>query len=185
MSLEKREDPKDDGLLQDLLSEVQADWKALGDGDSLPPVELEAQDPETRSAVSWMQDAWASTLRGNIPPMPLALARAHGQRTAPAKRRRVLWVAAGLAAAALAIAGASLLPHGPKSDHGAVTGGRIAAGPRVSGHGTPTAVTPTPLDVARAATPIRTFTPDQFISRPDGVEIVTGKVRIVLLQADR
>ncbi len=186
--------PQDDEFLRDLMGEVQADWKALGEGQSMPPAELDAQDPGTRAAVSWMQDAWTSIREDVAPPMPMALARAYRSQRAPRRRRRVLWVAAGLAAIALAVAGAALLPMGSGAVPGEGTdpsSGDLIASEPVAPHratqdgAAPTSVPPTPLDVPRAAAPIRTFTPDQFVSRPDGVEIVTGKVRIILLQADR
>lgn len=191
MSSNQPEDPQDEGFTDDLLREVRADWDAMGIGGALPSAKLDDQDAETRSAVSWMQSAWAASQAQDVPPMPIALAIAY--RRPPARNRRPLRIARGLAALTLAIAGASIWTggagalfegtHDGTRDRG--PDGRVVADTKAEGHGTPTSVTPTDLEKPRAAAPAPTFTPDQFVSRSNGVEIVTGKVRIVLLETSR
>jgi len=171
----------------ELLAELRADWHAMGRGTDMPTEALEEQDLQTQAAVSWMQDAWTSLSEEEVPPMPMALARSHRAQGSPMKRRRVLWVASALAAVALAVAGAAILSSdkGPGPAPGALTEGQVAGSPLDADRSAPTAISPSDLERPRAAAPIPTFTPDQFVSRTDGLEIVTGNVRIILLSEDR
>jgi len=140
------------------LDELRGIWRGLEP--EPPPEDLAASDPHTRAAVEWMRAAWAGL------PVPQPRVPLPGR---PARPRHVLRLAAGLAAAAAALA--LLWPTGveqsvQRSDDRA----RSEAG-----------------DTARRASveaPARlgAEAPQLASLGPDHVELRSGPVRLILLK---
>lgn len=161
----------------ELTSALRADWTALGAETDFASESLAHVDATTRATVEWMRAGWEATHTASVPPLPLALARhvARGRST-PCRRRAsaAVFLAAAAVLAAVRFAPPSGAPSDPPTAPSHVA--RNTAPERV-----PTAIPEIDLAPLRAAARITDFQPDEYVERPDGVELVRGDVRIVLL----
>lgn len=175
------------------LDELRRDWDALGQGQDPLGDDLAATDAGTQDAVQWMRRAWAALETDDIPALPLSLARAHARRRAGNRRRRFLLpMGSALAIAAVAVLIVALRTSVPNSPMGGgdpevatgLTTGLTTGGPASSGAddaGEALRIEPLDLEPLRAASRLTEFHPDEIIPRADGIELVIGNVRIVLL----
>ncbi|MEM6676228.1 MAG: hypothetical protein AAF726_25495 [Planctomycetota bacterium] len=137
-------------------------WRSEELGDETPSASLDACDGPTRDAVAWLRSAWAQQRDEDVPSIPIALARVHERR----RRRRVMRRLAGVALTAVAAALA------------------FAALRQSDGEAHPSDIpvaTGRPQRPSVPAPSATTYVNDSFRSRRDGVEIVRGSVRLVLL----
>ncbi|MEX1024567.1 MAG: hypothetical protein WD226_05765 [Planctomycetota bacterium] len=195
----------------DPLERLREAWRSASEQNAapLPPAfesgSLEDEDPLTRAAVEWLRAAHAAR-RAPEPELPLRLRRPARRRPSPALARRVRWAAA-LASAAVIAAGvcASFVEWPARTAHVADSGTNSGAHETVSRHpragrrGSADVADPTDsnpivpkadassppsstVDVALAERArVRDIPPDRFHLRDDGIELVSGRVRLVLL----
>lgn len=170
-------DDPGDAPLRDLLDALRAEWQDESSSDDLPPESLDDCDVETQRSVGWLREAWAldSQSTDALPPVPVAraAARLSARRRSTSLRRRVQRSAATLVAVAAAVVALVALGRTPANDPDVAIDTSTATGTPA----TATDTHPVPPTIA----PKTEFTPDQFRSRDDGVELVSGSVRLVLL----
>jgi hypothetical protein len=134
--------------------------------DGLPAEELMASDPATRAAVLCVRRAFEDQVVALPPPLPRELVALHARRT---RRRR------SLRAGALAAAAAALLlllfrspSREPAAPPGAAGGESLA-----SAEGR-----------ALASSLVEGLPGARYALRDDGIELSTGRLRLVLLQKE-
>ena len=160
MSLDKEPDDA-------LVDHLRALWEQENEAPELPPLLLEETDETTRAAVGWLQSAWAVEAQGTESKPPVADALRPKPRLATKGRRHL--VRPGLVALVTAAAAAALLVLAPRD---AAQG---PSAPRV----------PTSVDVAASPTEPIIFDAERVAPRSDGIELVTGNVRVVLVHPTR
>lgn len=138
-----------------------------------------ATDEATERSVAWLRDAWnADSERDGVPAIPMALVRSNRRRSRRANGAPRWRAAAALTALAASVAAAIVLTivldgTTERPDTGATTAVAEPVEPTTNGASEEVA--------AAASTDAEPFTGDSFQSRDDGVELVHGSVRIVLL----
>lgn len=167
--------------MSDPLDDLGALWRDPAGDAPLPGADLDAQDAETRAAVEWMRRAWRAEQADAAPPIPWELRRRAARRGRTPLRRVALPLGLAAAAALAVWIGTSIAGS---------EGGSLRSEPRT--HATdladavpePSVVDPIPLTPDPIAARPLTFAPDSFVPRDDGIEMVTGKVRVILLDPD-
>ncbi len=163
---------QDDAPLRDLLDTLRSEYQDECGAEDLPPESLEDCDAETQRSVGWLREAWS--LDGQsadaLPTIPVA--RAAARLSARPRTKRLPRAAAGLIAIAAAVVALIALGRPQANEPDVVVDTPLATG---TPEGAANSQQP-PLVVPKTE-----FTPDQFRSRDDGVELVSGSVRLVLL----
>ena len=157
----------DDDPEDALLASLRSLWKQENEGEDLPSPSLGDADQSTQAAVGWLQRAWAeesAEVDAHAPvPVPVLGALRPKPRLAQTRAPRHSRLAfAGLAMAAAAAALLVLIPRDAAPSHTS----------------TPVAAVDTPDE------PV-TFEAERFTPRSDGIETVTGSVRVVLVRPTR
>lgn len=169
--------------MSDPLDDLGALWRDPAADAPPPPMDLESTDAETRAAVQWMQAAWRAGEAEGAPEVPFALRRAAARRGRPSAARR-LALPLGLPLAAAAAVALWLAWPAGDVDAPALPAPVDVATDVADAGTTPSVVDPTPIAPPPVAAAPLTFEPDAFVPRKDGVELVSGKVRVILLDAD-
>lgn len=163
---------QDDAPLRDLLDTLRAEYQDECGAEELPPESLENCDVATRRSVGWLREAWALDGQSADALPSVQVARAAARLGARHRAKRRPRAAAGLIAVAAAVVALIALRQPPANESDVVTDTPVASGAPENA----TDSQQPPLVVAKTE-----FTPDQFRSRDDGVELVSGSVRLVLL----
>lgn len=150
-------------------------WRALplteAGADGLPSAALSEQDAATRAGVERLRRAWR-TQGVDVPPLPGALRAAHARSQADPTSGTMRWrlrLVGALTAAAVLIACALLLR-------------RPSSQPTRDEHvGVAADVAGAEVERAKVVAVITEIPSDRFHSREDGVELVSGSVRLVLV----
>ncbi len=161
----------------DFIDDLRAVWSEdhANGPTPFPPLggPLADEDKDTRAAVMWMQRVHNAADDGPVPALPIELARRGFKRRRRRRAKRLLICAAVAATVAI---GLRWTPSEEPAE--AVP----APAPTVV---TATRAATIDLEPLRAASRLTEFRPDQIVSREDGIEFVTGYVRIVLLDTKR
>ena len=145
-----------------LIDHLRSLWEQESEARELPPVFLEETDRATQATVGWLQSAWEVEALVAESDLPLAAEPKLRPRRLPKLRVGPSPMAA-LATAAAAATLLLLVPRGVPED------------PRP----------PIPVTASTGLTAPVIFEPSRVTSREDGIEIITGSVRVVLVQPTR
>ncbi|QDV08743.1 hypothetical protein Poly30_42970 [Planctomycetes bacterium Poly30] len=164
MSTGEDQDPAGEGLGKEL-AELRNLWRQeAAEAPTLPAEPLSDADPRSQAVVHWLQAAWAEESKRTAPAaLPGWAKRATPARPSRPKRWR-------LALHSLELIAALLIVHWLTSH---------AVEPANEPEQTVAGVVQPPAPVENAAT---RFEGDRFTASRDRIELVTGNVRVVLVQ---
>ncbi len=173
--------PDEDPTIDALRALWQRESKGIAQpSEDAPEESLATADSETQRTVAWLRNAWSEEVRQRVEtPLPHWIQPRtgapnpieHERSKAGTVRRRFAYT--GLTLAAAASMALMLTKPGVESEH--------VETPTVTANAEPTAP---PSGGAESSRPLPTaFDAAAFTPRSNGIEVVTGSVRVVLLQA--
>ncbi len=158
---------------QDPIDALRQAWK--NENQALPPEELQLTDEATQKTVKALQEVWNSQMQVPTPAVDLNRLAKHMPRPVSKLRRRLQFVAVATFAAAAGL----LLWLAPTKEPAQVpqrSGSQMASAE--IDEATPT----TDKTLGSYAPVVRHLKPNEIVHRPDGIELISGSVRLVLVQ---
>ncbi len=163
-------------MSQDPIDALRQAWQ--NENKAMPSEDLRLTDDATRKTVEALQEAWASEVQVPVPSVDLDLLarRAYGR----GQKIRRAWQT--LAVASLAAAAALILWWAPGASPEQSNGGGDSQLASVgTAEGEAETNNPTTIATESYSPNIRQLQPGDVVHRPDGIELVSGSVRLVLV----
>ncbi len=161
---------------QDPIEALRQAWK--NENQALPPEELQLTDEATQKTVKALQEVWNSQMQVPTPPVDLNRLARHMPRRVSKLRRRLQFAAVATFAAAagllLWLATPEETAEVPKHPDSQMASAEVD-------EATPSNPT-TDKTPGSYAPEVRHLKPNEIVHRPDGIELISGSVRLVLVQ---
>ncbi|MCP5022729.1 MAG: hypothetical protein GY930_13265 [bacterium] len=166
-------------MSQDPIDALRQAWQ--NENKAMPSEDLRLTDDATRKTVKALQEAWAAEAQAPVPCVDLDLLARRAYGRGPKIRRR--WQA--LAVASFAAAAALVLWWAPTGNLEPADGNddsQLASASTDEGKAETNS--PTTIAPESEAPNIRHLQPGEVVHRPDGIELVSGSVRLVLVHPE-